>query len=174
MISSEPLCRSTKAWELLPRNSMVIVEGHAPEFASPTVSAATGCMGTHEGSCGGHDHGAKAGVVAEQGLVSSITVEPLRCHPSDEPGPTDPGFECAGLPNWCPRVMTPPPRETGAGGEPVGSPESSVPPIVLAKSSSVNVVASKTRAMPPSAAVGGTGGGRLPQQDSVQVNGNSE
>lgn len=155
---------------------MVVVEGHAPEFTALTVPPATDCTATRGGDCGGDVHGANAsarGVVAEQGLVSSITVESLRCHPSDEPGPKDPGFECAGLPDWCPRVVTPPPRETGAGGEPVGSPENSVPP-VLAKSSAVNVVASVKRAMPKSSSAVSGVSGRLPQQDIVHVGGNSE
>ncbi|CAB1104717.1 unnamed protein product [Ectocarpus sp. CCAP 1310/34] len=40
VISSEPLCRSTKSWELVPRNSMVIVEGATPTAIPATADTA--------------------------------------------------------------------------------------------------------------------------------------
>lgn len=58
IISSEPLSRTNKDWKLIPSNSVIIVEGEAPS---------TGAGG------------------ARQGLVSSIKIEPLHCHPSDAP-----------------------------------------------------------------------------------------
>ncbi|CAM9308975.1 unnamed protein product [Ectocarpus fasciculatus] len=64
VISSEPLCRSTKSWELVPRNSMVIVEGAAPAATPATVdtasTAASGNTKTADravASDDGNDHG---------------------------------------------------------------------------------------------------------------------
>lgn len=99
LISSEPLCRSTKSWELVPRNSVVIVEGGAP-----TTATAPGNT-----SAGGNT---PAATVVRQGLVSSIKIEPLRCHPSDAPDPADPAFTASSsscsstLHNHCTRVRS--------------------------------------------------------------------
>lgn len=73
VISSEPLCRSTKSWKLVPRNSMVVVEG-APRVTAPATNRRNG---------GGFIEDAPV----RQGLVASIRFEPLRCHPSDAPLP---------------------------------------------------------------------------------------
>lgn len=96
---------------------MVVVEGEAPTVPAAAATAPNGG--------GGGGGGEKA--VVRQGLVSSITVEPLRCHPSDAPGPADPSFAAEGsLPNFCPRmVVMPPPSRVGDG--PSASPENSVP-----------------------------------------------
>ncbi|CAM9944871.1 unnamed protein product, partial [Scytosiphon promiscuus] len=130
VISSEPLCRSTKSWELVPRNSMVVVEGVVPTPAAAAASdngiGTTGERAQAVGSRGGDDDtskptsttpgfggaGAAAGgraAAAEEpsgvGLVSSIRYEPLRCHPSDIPAPNDPTFpDPALLPTSCARV----------------------------------------------------------------------
>lgn len=118
VISSEPLCRSMKSWKLVPRNSLVVVEGDAP-----TTASAAATMPNGDGGGGGDGN---KGVI-RQGLVSSITIEPLRCHPSDTPDPTDTGLIAEdSLPNFCARlVVTLPPSRVG--GEPIISPENNVP-----------------------------------------------
>lgn len=134
VISSEPLCRSTKSWELVPRNSMVIVEGANPSIvdASSTasgdskedggVAVTAGCTGDgasdtclrarSSGAAAAGDAAADGaatpsarGKAPGLGLVSSIRYEPLRCHASDAPAPDDPAFpDPASLPTSCARV----------------------------------------------------------------------
>lgn len=144
VISSEPLCRSTKSWQLVPRNSMVIIEGTAPSTAdasTSTADAGSAGMTVASGDSAGDDGAseaclqggspsgaadAAAGVDAATppaarkeplglGLVSSITYEPLRCHASDAPAPGDPAFpDPACLPNSCARV--PRSKTSGSAG----------------------------------------------------------
>lgn len=134
VISSEPLCRSTKSWQLVPRNSMVIVEGSTPAAVDAAASNANGdCKGDNgvaaaAGSAGDgvsdtcfaagpSGAAAAAGVGAATpparkkslglGLVSSIRYEPLRCHSSDAPSPNDPAFpDPTSLPTSCARVRS--------------------------------------------------------------------
>lgn len=146
VISSEPLCRSTKSWKLVPRNSMVIVEGAAPSAVDASTSTAdedggedagvtapAGSAGdASEARLGGSPSGAAdaaAGADAATppavrkeslglGLVSSITYEPLRCHASDAPASGDPILpDPAPLPASCARVR----RSTKDGGLGAGS-----------------------------------------------------
>lgn len=88
VISSEPLCRSTKSWQLVPRNSMVIVEGTPPEAASTANGKREEGDGDTAATAAATPPAQKKGL--SLGLVSSIRYEPLRCHASDAPAPDNP------------------------------------------------------------------------------------